>query len=93
MKKDHAVYMGKRIWCGTVSLADGTIQETRTLGAAKRCDFQGDFIFSDDALAKMDSGESAFFCIREDGRIDGDFEDLPEWIVTRIRDQIQLLWW
>lgn len=86
-------YKGKRIWCGTVSLADGTIQETRTLGMAMRWDFHEDFVFSDDALRKMDSGESVFFCIREDGKIDGNCEDLPEWIAARIREQVRLLWY
>ena len=93
VKKCHAVYKGKRIWCGTVSLADGTIQETHTLGMAMRWDFHEDFVFSDDALRKMDSGESAFFCIREDGRVDGNCEDLPEWIAARIREQVRLLWY
>ena len=93
MAKCHAVYRGKRIWCGIVSLADGAIQETHTLGAAKRCDFHGDFIFSSDALEKISSMESAFFCIREDGRIDGDYEDLPEWIAARIREQVRLLFY
>ena len=93
MKKCHAIYKGKRIWCGTVSLADGTIQETHTLGRAMRWDFHEDFVFSDDALRKMDSGESAFFCIREDGRVDGDPEPLPEWVKEKIRRQVILLWW
>ena len=91
--KCHAIYKRKRFWCGSVSATDGTIQEVHSLGVAMRCDFSGDFFFSDEEWEKMESGESVFFCIREDGKIDGNCEDLPEWIAARIREQIRLLWY
>ena len=93
MKKCHPYYKGKRFWSGSVSLRDGKIQETHTFGTAKRWDFHADLYFSLDELRRMNEGQSSFFCIREDGTIQGDPEDLPEWVIQEIRKQIALYFW
>ena len=55
--------MKELIWCGCASILDGHIEETHSYAEAEHCDFHHSFYFSEEAVIKIDEGDSFFFWI------------------------------
>lgn len=63
MDKNEAAYNGRPIWCGSVNLLDGEIEEVHSYEEAQAMDFHHSLYFSEAQVEKMAGGECAFFWI------------------------------
>lgn len=85
-----------RVWCGSVNVLDGIIEEVHTYDEAKRADFHHTFIFSEQQVEKIDSGDCLFFSVEPTGVVLGWTDKLdPEsqislaWIRARVEHQLK----
>lgn len=88
------LYQGRIFWSGSVSLADGRIEETHTLREAQAADFHHTLYFSPEQALKIDDGECGFFWITEDGEVETEWrEALGRDIICGIKEQITVIEW
>ena len=59
------------VWCGSVNILDGIIEEVHTYEEARMNDFHHTFIFSEQQVEKIDNGECLFFSVEPTGVVLG----------------------
>lgn len=84
-----------RVWCGSVNVLDGIIEETHTYEEARRQDFHHTFVFSEQQVEKIDSGDCLFFFLEPTGvvlgwtdRLDQESQVSLAWIRARVEEQL-----
>ena len=86
-----AMFEDKKFWSGCVSLLDGKIEEVHSLEEAERVDFHHSLYFSLEALERMDTGESAFFFVKNGELNPGCRDEIPDWVAAEIKKQITFI--
>ena len=88
--RNTASFKGKAFWSGSVSLLDGVIEEVHTIEEAEDADFHHSMYFSQAQVEKMANEENAFFFV-ENGEVHGDWRvSVPDDIIERIKEQIEV---
>ena len=76
-------------WCGSARLSDGKVEEAHFFFFLQAADFHTDFYFSVVQEAKIESGESVFFWVTEEGKVEVSWNGPPrKGILPEIRKQI-----
>ena len=76
-------------WCGSARMSDGKVEEAHSFREEQAADFHTDFYFSVVQEAEMESGESVFFWVTEEGKVEVAWNGPPRKdILSEIRKQI-----
>ena len=79
-------------WCGSARLSDGKVEEAHSFREAQAADFHTDFYFSVVQEAKMESDESIFFWVTEEGKVEAAWNGPPRKdILSEIMKQIRVI--